>query len=139
MRGRAHVEELRGGKNAIVVTELPYGVKKGGDEGVIAKIADLVKDNVLTEISGLDDHSDKSGMRVEVPERIPERSYITFRADELSLHGTGSVRSCQANGLKFIVGLEFSTGMKWKPKTPESEPAETTGITSDEAKIQTVS
>ena len=81
----------------------------------------------------------ESGMRVEVPERIPERSYITFRADELSLHGTGSVRSCQANGLKFIVGLEFSTGMKWKPKTPESEPAETTGITSDEAKIQTVS
>ena len=35
MRARAHVEELRGGKTAIVVTELPYGVKKGGDAGVI--------------------------------------------------------------------------------------------------------
>jgi DNA gyrase subunit A len=66
VRGRAHIEELRGGKNAIVVTELPYGVKKGGDEGVISKIADLVKDGVLTEISGLDDHSDKSGMRIEI-------------------------------------------------------------------------
>jgi DNA gyrase subunit A len=66
VRGRAHVEELRGGKTAIVVTELPYGVKKGGDEGVIAKIADLVKDGVLTEISGLDDHSDKAGMRIEI-------------------------------------------------------------------------
>src|SRR6186997_1260563 len=33
MRARAHVEELRGGKSAIVVTELPYGVKKGGDSG----------------------------------------------------------------------------------------------------------
>ncbi|MDQ3822252.1 MAG: DNA gyrase subunit A [Actinomycetota bacterium] len=66
VRGRAHVEELRGGKNAIVVTELPYGVKKGGDDGVIAKIADLVKDGVFTEISGLDDHSDKSGMRIEI-------------------------------------------------------------------------
>jgi DNA gyrase subunit A len=30
MRARAHVEELRGGKNAVVVTELPYGIKKGG-------------------------------------------------------------------------------------------------------------
>ena len=75
MRGRAHIEELRGGKNAIVVTELPYGVKKGGDDGVIAKIADLVKDGVLTEISGLDDHSDKSGMRIEIElkrEAIPQ-------------------------------------------------------------------
>src|SRR4051794_29480739 len=75
VRGRAHVEELRGGKNAIVITELPYGVRKGGDEGVIAKIADLVKDNVLTEISGLDDHSDKSGMRIEIElkrEAIPQ-------------------------------------------------------------------
>src|SRR5688572_25242048 len=40
MRARAHVEELRGGKSAIIVTELPYGVKKGGDSGVIRKIAD---------------------------------------------------------------------------------------------------
>src|ERR687897_3478713 len=30
MRARAHIEELRGGKSAIIVTELPYGVKKGG-------------------------------------------------------------------------------------------------------------
>ena len=75
MRGRAHIEELRGGKTAIVVTELPYGVKKGGDEGVISKIADLVKDGVITEISGLDDHSDKSGMRIEIElkrEAIPQ-------------------------------------------------------------------
>src|SRR6478672_5812973 len=35
MRARAHIEELRGGKTAIIVTELPYGVKKGGDNGVI--------------------------------------------------------------------------------------------------------
>ena len=40
---RAHIEELRGGKTAIIVTELPYGVKKGGDGGVIKKIADLVE------------------------------------------------------------------------------------------------
>src|SRR5215207_4580567 len=55
MRARAHVEEPRGGKTAIVVSELPYGVKKGGDAGVIKKIADLVNDKVLTEISDVKD------------------------------------------------------------------------------------
>ena len=75
MRARAHVEELRGGRNAIIVTELPYGVKKGGDSGVIKKIADLVNDKVLTEISDVKDHSDRSGMRVQIDlkrEAIPQ-------------------------------------------------------------------
>src|SRR4249919_3158991 len=66
MRARAHVEELRGGKTAIIVSELPYGVKKGGDSGVIKKIADLVHDKVLTEISDLADHSDRTGMRIQI-------------------------------------------------------------------------
>ncbi|HEY7398968.1 MAG TPA: DNA gyrase subunit A [Gaiellaceae bacterium] len=66
MRGRAHVEELRGGRAAIVINELPYGVRKGGDEGVIKRMADLAKDNVLPEISGIKDLSDKTGMRIQV-------------------------------------------------------------------------
>jgi DNA gyrase subunit A len=66
MRARAHIEELRGGKTAVIVTELPYGVKKGGDAGVIKKIADLVNDKVLTEVSDLADYSDKSGMRIQI-------------------------------------------------------------------------
>src|SRR6202795_2490721 len=66
MRARAHIEELRGGKSAIVISELPYGVKKGGDTGVIRKIADLVHEKVLTEISDLADHSDRTGMRIQV-------------------------------------------------------------------------
>ena len=66
MRARAHIEELRGGKSAVVISELPYGVKKGGDSGVIRKIADLVQDKVLTEISDLADHSDRTGMRIQV-------------------------------------------------------------------------
>jgi DNA gyrase subunit A len=66
MRARAHIEELRGGRTAVIVTELPYGVRKGGDEGVIKKIADLVKEGVLTEVADLKDLSDKSGMRIEV-------------------------------------------------------------------------
>ena len=75
MRARAHVEELRGGKNAIIVTELPYGVKKGGEGGVIAKIADLVREKVITEVSDLQDYSDKSGMRIQIElkrEAVPQ-------------------------------------------------------------------
>jgi DNA gyrase subunit A len=75
MRARAHIEELRGGKSAIIVTELPYGVKKGGDTGVIKKIADLVGDKVLTEVSDLADHSDRTGMRIQIElkrEAIPQ-------------------------------------------------------------------
>src|SRR5919109_88779 len=66
MRARVHTEELRGGRTAIVVTELPYGVKKGGDEGVIKKIADLVNEKVIPEIHDVKDLSDKSGMRIQV-------------------------------------------------------------------------
>jgi len=66
MRARAHIEELRGGRTAIVVSELPYGVKKGGDAGVIKKIADLVNDKVLTEVADLRDLSDRTGMRIEI-------------------------------------------------------------------------
>src|SRR3954449_2757028 len=66
MRARAHIEELRGGRTAVIVTELPYGVKKGGDSGVIKKISDLVNDKVLTEISDLDDYSDRTGMRIQI-------------------------------------------------------------------------
>jgi DNA gyrase subunit A len=66
LRARAHIEELRGGRTAVVVTELPYTVKKGGDDGVITKIAELVKDGALTEVADLKDLSDKSGMRIEI-------------------------------------------------------------------------
>ncbi|HJQ50581.1 MAG TPA: DNA gyrase subunit A [Gaiellaceae bacterium] len=66
MRARAHAEELRGGKSAIVVTELPYTVKKGGDDGVISKIAELVKAGTLSEVSNVRDLSDRTGMRVVI-------------------------------------------------------------------------
>jgi DNA gyrase subunit A len=75
MRARAHIEELRGGKTAVIVSELPYGVRKGGDEGVIKKIADLVRENTLSEISGIKDLSDKSGMRIQIElkrEAVPQ-------------------------------------------------------------------
>ena len=66
VRARAHVEPLRGGKEAIIVTELPFQVKKGGEGGLITKIADLVRDKKITGISDLRDESDRSGMRIVI-------------------------------------------------------------------------
>jgi len=66
LQARAHVEPLKQGKEAIVVTELPFQIKKGGDGGLIQKIADLVKDGRITEIANIEDHSDKRGMRLVI-------------------------------------------------------------------------
>src|SRR5918911_174053 len=66
VRARAHVEPLSQGKEAIVVTELPFMVKKGGDGGLIRKIADLHAEKKLTEITNIEDHSDRKGMRVVI-------------------------------------------------------------------------
>src|SRR4029453_2731210 len=79
VRGRAHIEQLRGGKSAIIITELPYGVRKAGEGGVIEKVADLVKAGTLNEVpmsdEALQDHSDKEGMRIYVElkrEAVPQ-------------------------------------------------------------------
>ena len=66
MRARAHVEPLRGGKEAIIVTELPFMVKKGGNGNLIEKIAELVRDKKISEISDLRDETDRSGMRLVI-------------------------------------------------------------------------
>jgi DNA gyrase subunit A len=66
IRAKAHVEPLKGGKEAIVVTELPFQVKKGGEGGLITKIADLVREKKITGISDLRDESDRSGMRLVI-------------------------------------------------------------------------
>ncbi len=66
IRARAHSEPLTHGKEAIIVTELPYAVKKGGEGGVIRKIAELVHEKKITEISDLRDESDRNGMRIVI-------------------------------------------------------------------------
>lgn len=63
MRAKAEIEEARGGRFDIIITELPYQVNKAV---LIAKIADLVKDKKLDGISDLRDESDRRGMRIVV-------------------------------------------------------------------------
>src|SRR6266516_3683124 len=66
VRTLAHIEPLSHGKEAIIVTELPYQVKKGGPGGLVEKIADLVREKKISEISDLRDESDRNGMRLVI-------------------------------------------------------------------------
>ncbi|WP_354699751.1 DNA gyrase subunit A [Paraconexibacter sp. AEG42_29] len=66
VRARVGVEDIGKGKEALIVTELPYQVKKGGESGLIVKIADLVHDKKISEISDIQDESDRNGMRLVI-------------------------------------------------------------------------
>jgi DNA gyrase subunit A len=67
VRAKAHIEDIGRGKEAIVVTELPFMVKKGGPNGLMVKIKDLVEDKKISEISDIQDYSDgRTGMRLVI-------------------------------------------------------------------------
>lgn len=63
IRGRAEIEEGKGGKFQIVITELPYQVNKAN---LLVKIADLAKEKKIDGIADLRDESDRHGIRVVV-------------------------------------------------------------------------
>ena len=62
-RAVTNIEAMSGGKNRIVVTELPYLVNKAN---LIQKIAELVKNKKIEGITDLRDESDREGMRVVI-------------------------------------------------------------------------
>jgi DNA gyrase subunit A len=66
MRAKVHTEDLRGGRTALIVTEVPYQVKRDGDDGLVRKIADLVNDKVIPEIADVNNHSDRNGTRITI-------------------------------------------------------------------------
>ena len=66
VQAKVGIEEIGQGKEALIVTELPFQVKKGGDGGLITKIADLVHDKKIPEISDIRDESDRHGMRLVI-------------------------------------------------------------------------
>ncbi len=63
MRAKADIEETKGGRFQIVVTEIPYQVNKAV---LVSRIAELVKDKKLDGISDLRDESDRKGLRVVI-------------------------------------------------------------------------
>ncbi|HEY3311342.1 MAG TPA: DNA gyrase subunit A [Anaerolineales bacterium] len=63
LRGVAHIEEMKGGRHMINVTEIPYQVNKSA---LIERIAELVREDKLDQISDLRDESDQRGMRIVI-------------------------------------------------------------------------
>ncbi len=63
IRAKAHVERLQGGREQIVITEIPYQVNKAD---LIKRMADLAREGKLKEISDIRDESDKEGIRIVV-------------------------------------------------------------------------
>ena len=79
MQGRATIDEIKGGRYQIRITEIPYQVNK---TSLIERIADLVRDEKLPEVSDLRDESDRNGMRIIIelkrnaqPKRVLNRLY----------------------------------------------------------------
>src|SRR5215218_9792201 len=70
VQGRAHIEPLKQGKQAIIVTEMPYQVYKGdgrGDgSGLIVKLKEAHDNGRLPEITDLRDESDRNGIRLVI-------------------------------------------------------------------------
>jgi DNA gyrase subunit A len=79
LRAKAHVEKMRGGRDAIIVTELPYQVNKAA---LIEKIGELIRDKRIEGISERRDESSREGMRVvlelgrgEIPQIVINQLY----------------------------------------------------------------
>ena len=95
MRGTATIEEQKGGKYVITITEIPYQLNK---TTLIERIAELVREDRLDSISDMRDESDRNGMRIVIelkrgaqPKRVLNQLYkytplqSTFGAQILAL------------------------------------------------------
>jgi DNA gyrase subunit A len=79
LRAKAHVEKLRGGREAIIVTELPYQVNKAS---LIEKVSELSGEKKIDGISEIRDESNREGIRVvlelgrgEIPQIVLNQLY----------------------------------------------------------------
>ena len=79
VQGRAQIEEIKGSRFQIRITEIPYQVNK---TTLLERIADLVREDKLPEVSDLRDESDRNGMRIIIelkrsaqPKRVLNRLY----------------------------------------------------------------
>src|SRR6204780_4250066 len=85
MRARAAIESVTKDKQAIIVTEIPYQVNKAR---LIERIADLVNEKTIDDISDIRDESDRDGMRIVIelkrgaePQIVLNKLFIDHRVD----------------------------------------------------------
>ncbi len=86
VRARAVIEKMTSGKQAVIITEIPYQVNKSN---LLEKIADLVRDKRIDGISDLRDESDRDGMRIVMELKRDQQADIVL--NQLYKHTTMQV------------------------------------------------
>ncbi len=100
LRGKAEIEEMKGGTFQIIISEVPYQVNKAD---LVEKIADLVKDKKLEGIKALRDESDKDGVRVVM--ELKKDSYPKKILNSLYKH-TSLQTTFHLNMLALVDGIQ---------------------------------
>lgn len=106
IRGKAHIENTSTGRSRIVVTEIPYMVNKSR---LVSKIAELVREKKLTEISDLRDESDRKGMRVVIELKTNAIPQVVlnklFKHTQLQ-QGFGVIMLALVDGVPHVLSLK---------------------------------
>ncbi len=100
LRGKADIEETKGGNFQIIVSEVPYQVNKAD---LVEKIADLVKDKKIEGIKALRDESDKDGVRIVM--ELKKDSYPKKILNSLYKH-TSLQTTFHLNMLALVDGIQ---------------------------------
>ncbi len=100
IRGKAEIEEQKGGNFQIIISEIPYQVNKAD---LVEKIADLVKDKKLEGIKTLRDESDKDGVRIVI--ELKKDSYPKKILNALYKH-TSLQTTFHVNMLALVDGIQ---------------------------------
>jgi DNA gyrase subunit A len=106
MRGQVALEEVRPGRMAVVVTELPYQVNK---TTLIEKMAELVGAKRITDVSDIRDESDRDGMRIVVEVKRDGSPHTVM--SQLFKH-TALESSFSTNMLALVDGQPQTLGLK---------------------------
>ncbi|HEX2193476.1 MAG TPA: DNA gyrase subunit A, partial [Candidatus Limnocylindria bacterium] len=106
IRGQVAFEEVRPGRMAVVVTELPYQVNK---TTLIEKMADLVATKRMSDVSDIRDESDRTGMRIVIEVKRDGSPHTVMQ--QLFKH-TALQTSFSANMLALVDGQPQTLGLK---------------------------
>jgi len=106
VRGRAHNEPLKHGRNAIVFTELPYQVNKAE---LVRKMAELAEERVIPEIADLRDESGRDGLRVVVELRRDAVPKVVL--NKLYKHTQAQV-TFGVNAIALVDGVPRTLGLR---------------------------
>ncbi|MFO7731863.1 MAG: DNA topoisomerase (ATP-hydrolyzing) subunit A [Spirochaetia bacterium] len=106
VRARCNLEETSGGRERVIVTELPYAVNKAN---LIIRIAELVKERRLEGISDLRDESDKGGMRIVI--ELKRGAVAKIVLNNLFSH-TPMQQNFNVNALALVDGMPKRLNLK---------------------------